>query len=116
MSYFNHLFTYEFSLFISARVSVRLLNREEGLSVCVITFADDLSTPYIAIGTAIIYEDEDTPKYGRIILYRYKNGHLNMITEKELNAAPHAMLAFQNKLLVAVGSSVRRKETVEFFM
>ncbi|CAF4702782.1 unnamed protein product, partial [Rotaria sp. Silwood2] len=90
-----------------ARVSVRLLNREEALSVCVITFADDLSTPYIAIGTAIIFEDEDTPKIGRILLFRYKNGHLNMITEKELNGAPHAMLAFQGKLLVAVGSSIR---------
>ncbi|CAF1345272.1 unnamed protein product [Rotaria magnacalcarata] len=90
-----------------ARISVRLLSREEPLSVCTITFADDLSTPYIAIGTAIIFEDEDTPKIGRIILYRYKNGHLNMLTEKELSAAPHAMLAFQGKLLVAVGSSIR---------
>ncbi|CAF1046921.1 unnamed protein product [Rotaria sordida] len=90
-----------------ARVSVRLLNREEALSVCVITFADDLSTPYIAIGTAIIFEDEDTPKIGRIILFRYKNGHLNMITEREINGPPHAMLAFQGKLLVAVGSSIR---------
>jgi hypothetical protein len=94
-------------IFILARVSVRLLNREEALSVCVITFADDLSTSYIGVGTAIIFEDEDTPKVGRIILYRYKNGHLNMITEKELNGAPHAMLAFHGKLLVAVGSSVR---------
>jgi hypothetical protein len=91
------------AIFILARVSVRLLNREEALSVCIITFADDLSTSYIGV------EDEDTPKVGRIILYRYKNGHLNMITEKELNGAPHAMLAFHGKLLVAVGSSVRIK-------
>ncbi len=97
------------AIFILARVSVRLLNREEALSVCIITFADDLSTSYIGVGTAIIFEDEDTPKVGRIILYRYKNGHLNMITEKELNGAPHAMLAFHGKLLVAVGSSVRIK-------
>lgn len=89
-----------------ARVSVRLLNREEALSVCVINFADDLLTSFIAVSTAIIFEDEDTPKSGRILLYRYKNGHLNLITEKELNGAPHAMLAFQGKLLVAVGSSV----------
>lgn len=88
-------------------MSIRLLNREEALSVCVITFADDLSTPYIALGTAIIFEDEDTPKIGRIILYRYKNGHLNLITEKEVNGPPHAMAAFHGKLLVAVGSSVR---------
>lgn len=97
---------------LSARVSVRLLNREEALSVCVVTFADDLSSSYIAVGTSIIFEDEDTPKIGRIILYRYKNGHLNFLTEKEINAAPHAMLPFQNKLLVAIGSSVR--ETLFF--
>lgn len=90
-----------------ARVSVRLLNREEALSVCVVTFADDLSSSYIAVGTAIIFEDEDTPKIGRIILYRYKNGHFNFLTEKEINAAPHAMASFQNKLLVAIGSSIR---------
>jgi hypothetical protein len=77
------------------------------LSISIVTFADDLSTSYIAVGTAIIFEDEDTPKHGRIILYRYKNGHLNMVAENELNGAPHAMLAFQGKLLVAVGSSVR---------
>ena len=92
-----------------ARVSVRLLNREEALSVCIITFADDLSTSYISVGTAIIFEDEDTPKYGRILIYRYKNGHLNLVTEKEINGPPHAMLAFQGKLLVAIGSSVRRQ-------
>ena len=93
-----------------ARVSVKLLNREEALSVCVITFADDLTTPYIAIGTAIILEDDDTPKIGRLILYRYKSGHLHMIAEKEINGAPHAMLAFHGKLLVGVGSSVRKIE------
>ena len=79
--------------------------------MCVVTFADDLSTSYVAVGTAIIFEDDDAPKHGRIILFRYKNDHLNMITEKEVNGAPHAMLAFQGKLLVTVASSVRRRNT-----
>jgi hypothetical protein len=87
-------------------VSIRLLTREEALSVCVVTFADDLTTPYIVVGTAIIFEDDDAPKFGRLLLYRYKNGHLTFASEKEVNAAPHTMAAFQNKLLVAVGSSV----------
>ena len=89
-----------------ARIAVKLLTREEALSVCTVTFADDLSTSYIAAGTAIIFEDEDTPRLGRLLLYRYKNGHLNFVSEKEINGAPHAMLPFQNKLLVSVGSSV----------
>jgi len=90
-----------------ARIAVKLLNREEALSVCTITFADDLSNSYIVVGTAIVFEDEDTPRLGRLIVYRYKNGHLNFVSEKELNGAPHAMLPFQNKLLVSVGSSIR---------
>lgn len=89
-----------------ARIAVKLLNREEGLSVCLVTFADDLSNCYIVVGTAIIFDDEDTPKLGRLILYRYKSGQLDFVSEKEINGAPHAMLPFQNKLLVAVGSSV----------
>jgi len=74
----------------------------------VATFTDDLSTAYIAVGTTIVIEDDDAPRFGRIILFRYKNGHLNMITEKELNGAPYGMLPFQGKLLVAVGNTVRK--------
>lgn len=89
-----------------ARVSIKLLPFEEALSVCVINFADDLSSTYIALGIAMVLEDEDTPKIARLVLYRYKNGHINFITEKEISGPPHAMLPFHGKLLVAVGSSV----------
>ena len=98
---------------LSARISVKLLNHEEAVSVCMITFADDLSNTYIAVGTAIIFEDEDTPRLGRILLYRYKSGHLHLVSEKEINGTPHAMLPFQNKLLVSVGSSVREEKNEE---
>jgi hypothetical protein len=90
-----------------ARVSVKLLSHEEATSLCQITFSDDLQTPYIAVGTTIVFENEDAPKFGRLILFRYKNGQLNFITEKELNGAPFGMTSFQGKLLVAVGNSVR---------
>lgn len=103
------------SFSLLARVSVRLLNREEALSVCVITFADDPSSSYIAVGTAIVFEDDDTPKIGRLLLYRYKNGHLNLMTEKELNGAPHSMLPFHGKLLVSVGSSVSEEIDIEIY-
>ncbi len=73
------------------------------------SFTDDLSTPYIAVGTAIIIEDEDTPKFGRIILLRYKDGQLNMITEREINGAPYAMLPYHDKLLVSVGNTVGKE-------
>jgi hypothetical protein len=95
--------------FLSARASAKLLNGEEAISVCVTSFTDDLSTPYIAVGTAIIIEDEDTPKFGRIILLRYKDGQLNMITEREINGAPYAMLPYHDKLLVSVGNTVGKE-------
>ncbi|CAF3432385.1 unnamed protein product [Rotaria sp. Silwood1] len=90
-----------------AHASVKLLNNEEAISLCVLTFADDPSIPYIAVGTTIICNDEDDPKYGRIILFRYKNGHMNMISEKELNEVPLKMLPFHGKLLVSIGNGIR---------
>ncbi|CAF4245853.1 unnamed protein product, partial [Rotaria sp. Silwood2] len=95
-----------FRLFL-AHASVKLLNNEEAISLCVLTFADDPSIPYIAVGTTIVFNDEDVPKCGRIILFRYKNGHMNMIAENELNDIPYRMLPFQGKLLVSIGSSIR---------
>ncbi|CAF1555514.1 unnamed protein product, partial [Rotaria sordida] len=90
-----------------AHTSVKLLNNEEATSLCVLTFADDPSIPYIAVGTTIVFNDEDVPKCGRLILFRYKNGHMNMVAEKELNDIPYRMLPFQGKLLVSIGTSIR---------
>jgi hypothetical protein len=50
----------------------------------------------------------DAPRFGRLILFRYKNGHLNMIVEKELNGPPYGMISYQGKLLVAIGNTVRK--------
>lgn len=95
------------NLIILARASVKLLNGEEGTSLCIISFTDDNSISYIAVGTTIISDDDDTVRYGRIILFRYKDGHLNIITEKEINGPPYRMASFHGKLLVAIGNTVR---------
>jgi hypothetical protein len=94
------------SIFL-ARASAKLLNGEEATSLCTVLFTDDSSGSYIAIGTTIVCEDDDTPRFGRIILFRYKNGHLSMISEKELNGPPYGMVSFHGNLLVAVGNTVR---------
>lgn len=39
-----------------------------------------------------------------------------MVLETELNGAPHRILPFQGKLLVAVGNSVRKKRFVMFYV
>ncbi len=108
--------TYVFLL--SARASAKLLNGEEATSLCVISFADDLSTPYIAVGTTIVFDDDDTPRFGRIIIFRYKDGQINMITEKEVSGAPYAMLPYHDKLLVTIGNTVGKEisSKVLFFL
>ncbi|CAM4789835.1 unnamed protein product [Rotaria magnacalcarata] len=90
-----------------AHASVRLLNSEAATSLCVITFTEDPTMPYIAVGTTIVLDDEDTPRSGRVVLFRYMNGQMTMIAEKEVNGPPFRMLPFQGKLLVAIGNSVR---------
>ena len=95
------------NLLILARASLQLLNGEEASSVCIVTFAEDPTTPYIAVGTFISTDADAAPKYCRLLLFRYKNGQAHMVLEKQMNAALYQMLPFQGKLLVAMGNTVR---------
>lgn len=91
---------------LSARATVKLLNGEEGTCLCVVSFSNDLSKFYIAMGTAVIFEEDDVLKAGRILLFRYEDGHINMITEKEVKNVPYSMLPYHGKLLVSIGNTV----------
>ena len=92
----------------AAHTSVNLLNGEEGTSLCVISFANDLSKSYVAMGTAFVVDEDDTVRHGRIVLFRYEDGRVTMINEKEVTNVPYAMLSYHGKLLVAIGNTVRR--------
>jgi hypothetical protein len=95
-----------FSIF-EARASGKLLCGEEALSVCLVTFIDDPTTSYIAVGTIMMPESNQMIMCGRILLFRYKADQLTMISEKEVNAPPYRLLAFQGCLLAAIGNTVR---------
>lgn len=58
------------------------------------------------MGTSVIFEENDMPKAGRIILFRYEDGHINMITEKEVKNIPYCMVSYHDKLLVSIGNTV----------
>ncbi|UJR27073.1 hypothetical protein I4U23_008375 [Adineta vaga] len=95
-----------------ARISMKLLNGEEAISLCTTIFTDDLPTSYIVIGTTFISEnddndDEDGQRLGRLILFRYKDNQLTIITEKEVNGIPHRIVPFQGRLLVAIDNSIQ---------
>lgn len=67
------------------------------------------------MGTTFVIEEEDAPRLGRIILFRYEDGHVQMITEKEVKNVPYAMLPYHGKLLVAIGNSVREFDIIVGF-
>ncbi|CAF0737244.1 unnamed protein product [Adineta ricciae] len=91
-----------------ARISVKLLCGEEAISICTMNFVDDSTSSYIAVGTTIVFEyDNDRQPIGRLILFSYRSNQLTILTEKELNNAPHQILPFQGKLLVAIGNSIQ---------
>ncbi|CAF0840644.1 unnamed protein product [Didymodactylos carnosus] len=92
---------------LEARVSIKLLSHEEACSVCVLNFVDDMNVAYIVVGTALVYEDEPEPKIGRLLVFRYNDGKINFVSEKDVNATPHTMAKFSGKLIVGIGNSIR---------
>ena len=69
---------------------------------------DDSTTPYIVVGTTIAFEyDNDRQPIGRLILFSYRDNQLTILSEKQVNDAPHQIFPFQGNLLVAIGNSVR---------
>ncbi|CAF0797251.1 unnamed protein product [Didymodactylos carnosus] len=91
---------------LEARVSIKLLSHEEGMSVCILNFTDEINMSYIIVGTAIVYEDELEQKMGRLLVFHYNDGKINFVTEKDINAPPHTMAKFNGKLIVGIGNSI----------
>lgn len=61
-------------------------SREEGLSILSTRFADDPSI-YFVIGTAYVYDKEQEPSKGRILVVQFAHGHAELIAEKEVKGA-----------------------------
>lgn len=50
------------------------------------------------------------PKDGRIIVFKYADGRLQQVAQKETKGAPYSMLEFHGKLLVTINSAIRLYE------
>lgn len=59
---------------------------EEGLSILSTCFGDD-PTIYYVVGTAYVFEKEEEPSKGRILVIQFHDGHAELIAEKEVKGA-----------------------------
>ncbi|ELU03057.1 hypothetical protein CAPTEDRAFT_148808 [Capitella teleta] len=69
-------------------------------------FGEDPTTYYV-VGTAMVYPEEAEPKQGRIIVFRFHDGKLTQVAEKEIKGAAYTLTEFNGKLLASINSTVR---------
>ncbi|XP_077558107.1 DNA damage-binding protein 1-like [Haemaphysalis longicornis] len=84
----------------------RFRDNEYAMSIVSTRLGDD-PTDYYVVGTATILPDEPDAKHGRITVFCWANGKLELVTEQELKGAPYMLLEFGGKLLASVNSTVR---------
>ncbi|KAH9372440.1 hypothetical protein HPB48_012863 [Haemaphysalis longicornis] len=84
----------------------RFRDNEYAMSIVSTRLGDD-PTDYYVVGTATILPDEPDAKHGRITVFCWANGKLELVTEQELKGAPYTLLEFGGKLLASVNSTVR---------
>ncbi|CAG0881514.1 unnamed protein product [Cyprideis torosa] len=83
----------------------RLLPNEHGLCITSTKLKDD--EEYFVVGTAIVLPDETDPKDGRILVFKYDSGELQLVAEKESKGAVYAVVPFHGKVLCTIGNMVR---------
>lgn len=85
----------------------RLNFNEYALSILSTKLGDD-PTFYYILGTATVNPEEQDPKSGRIIIFKWDDvtSVLTQITEKEVKGACYSLTEFNGKLLAAVNCTV----------
>uniref|UniRef100_A0A6M2DKV7 Putative splicing factor 3b subunit 3 n=1 Tax=Xenopsylla cheopis TaxID=163159 RepID=A0A6M2DKV7_XENCH len=84
----------------------QLMQTESALSLISTTLGDDPNT-YFIVGTALVNPEDSEPKVGRILMYNYVDGKINLVAEKELKGACYTLVEFNGKLLTTINSTVR---------
>lgn len=87
--------------------SVQFQTNEYAISIISMSFEDDPNSTYFVIGCCNVNEDDPEPKIGRIVVFKYAEGKLVQICEKEIKGAPYCMQSFNGKLLVSVSNSLK---------
>lgn len=88
--------------------SYQLETFEQGSSIEVVSFTDELSK-YFVVGTAYAMPTEEEPTKGRILVFSVSdntNKNIKLITEKSVKGAVYALESFNGKLLATINSKV----------
>ncbi|CAG0890698.1 unnamed protein product [Cyprideis torosa] len=96
---FMHQSTYEITH------AHQLLPDEQGICITSAKLKDD--EEYFVVGTAIVLPDGTDPKDGRILVFKYDSGELQLVAEKESKGAVYAVVPFHGKVLCTIGNIVR---------
>jgi len=84
----------------------QLMQQEYGMSLHSCKLGDD-PNPYYVLGTGTVNPEESEPKVGRIIIFQWKDGKLQQVTEKETKGCCYSLQPFNKKLLASINSTVR---------
>ena len=79
--------------------------QEYGMSLHSCKLGDD-PNPYYVLGTGTVNPEESEPKVGRIIIFQWKDGKLQQVTEKETKGCCYSLQPFNKKLLASINSTV----------
>merc|ERR1719365_149617 len=71
----------------------------------------DDPNPYYVLGTGTVNPEESEPKVGRIIIFQWKDGKLQQVTEKETKGCCYSLQPFNKKLLASINSTTSTTET-----
>ena len=87
--------------------SVQFQHGEYCVSVVSMSFESDPASCYFVVGCCNVNEDDPEPKLGRIVVFKFIEGKLLHVTEKEIKGAPYCMNNYNGKLLVSVSNSLK---------
>lgn len=78
---------------------------EEGISLMSCQLGADPSTYYV-VGTAFVYPEESEPKQGRILVFKYTEGKLILVAQKEVKGAVFSICEFNKNVLASINNTV----------
>ena len=78
---------------------------EYALSIMSARLGDDAATYYV-VGTALMNPEDSEPKQGRLILFQWSEGKLQVVAEKEVKGAVYSLVNFNGKILAAINATV----------
>ncbi|XP_050068319.1 DNA damage-binding protein 1 [Anopheles maculipalpis] len=87
----------------------QFMQSEYALSLMSAKLGNDPNT-YFVVGTGLVNPEEPEPKIGRIIIYRYADNELKLISDKEVKGACYSLVEFNGRVLACINSTVRLYE------